>query len=498
MKQAEILAQLATLGNESRKKSYLKMDENYQGFGAMLGGIRKLAKTIKADHALAWELWASENTDARVLAVMIFDPNQLSQSECEQLLRECETLQLADELVLKLIAQTRYCEAFEREWCNNSDDRIARAGWGLIVAKLMDKAENVETKFADYLASIENKLVDAQPKTQEMMNRALCEIGIRYPDYTQQCLAIGEKLGVYRDQKVAKGCTSAYAPAWIAAGIRLREPRKIEVQAVKKVTKPGRVLTPEVEAFLAVKTLDQYLALMSPLRQAKIMVVVEYIYANYPEVEFGMYYGPQMSFPMLMIGEKSISFASQKQYLSIYFSKWKAVDGIVEANPKLKRQKSCLNVRDSVEIPIQALYEAIDMIFGEQPSSTAMTKSEVVVVDSEVNEDIATYIAQQSELRQSRMHEIIGYITTAYPHVQVTMEYGAKTKFPTYKIDGVYVTIASMKHHLTIHFGKYGATKIVAKANPKIKAHVGCVNIPDTIDLPIQAIQAAIKHTYED
>jgi len=55
------------------------------------------------------------------------------------------------------------------------------------------------------------------------MNHALCEIGIRYPQFTERCITLGETLGVYRDLKVSKGCTSAYAPNWIAAGKKKRK-----------------------------------------------------------------------------------------------------------------------------------------------------------------------------------------------------------------------------------------------------------------------------------
>jgi hypothetical protein len=73
---------------------------------------------------------------------------------------------------------------------------------------------------------VEQGLVDAPPLKQEAMNRALCETGIRYEAFTERCLGIGERLGVYKGQKVSKGCTSAYAPEWIAAGIRRRRPAK--------------------------------------------------------------------------------------------------------------------------------------------------------------------------------------------------------------------------------------------------------------------------------
>ncbi len=49
------------------------------------------------------------------------------------------------------------------------------------------------------------------------MNRCLMEIGTRLPEYTQRCIAIGEKLGRLDDRPVPKGCTSSYAPEWIAA-----------------------------------------------------------------------------------------------------------------------------------------------------------------------------------------------------------------------------------------------------------------------------------------
>ncbi|MDQ7093532.1 hypothetical protein REC12_08020 [Desulfosporosinus sp. PR] len=45
-------------------------------------------------------------------------------------------------------------------------------------------------------------------------------IGIHYPQFTERCITLGETLGVYRDWKVAKGCTSAYSPNRIAAGIK--------------------------------------------------------------------------------------------------------------------------------------------------------------------------------------------------------------------------------------------------------------------------------------
>ena len=54
-------------------------------------------------------------------------------------------------------------------------------------------------------------------KVQWTMNSALAEIGIHFPKHRKRAIAIGEKLGIYRDYPCSKGCTSPFAPIWINA-----------------------------------------------------------------------------------------------------------------------------------------------------------------------------------------------------------------------------------------------------------------------------------------
>jgi 3-methyladenine DNA glycosylase AlkD len=52
------------------------------------------------------------------------------------------------------------------------------------------------------------------------MNSCLASIGIHHAAHRERALAIGEKLGVYRDYPTPKGCTSPLAPLWIAEMVR--------------------------------------------------------------------------------------------------------------------------------------------------------------------------------------------------------------------------------------------------------------------------------------
>ena len=49
------------------------------------------------------------------------------------------------------------------------------------------------------------------------MNNTLAAIGIHFPKHRKRAIAIGERLGIYRDCPVSKGCTSPFVPIWINA-----------------------------------------------------------------------------------------------------------------------------------------------------------------------------------------------------------------------------------------------------------------------------------------
>ena len=63
-------------------------------------------------------------------------------------------------------------------------------------------------------------MATAHHAEQWTMNSTLAAIGIHHAEHRTRALAIGEKLGVYRDYPVSKGCTSPFAPIWIDEMVR--------------------------------------------------------------------------------------------------------------------------------------------------------------------------------------------------------------------------------------------------------------------------------------
>lgn len=209
----EIFSQLEPLGDEKVRAHYRKSGVIGNLFGVKLGDIRSLARKIKINHPLALELWETGQVEARLLATLIMNPNLLSTAELDAMVRSEKILQIADWLSAYVIKVYPDKEKLRLEWMKSADPMAARAGWSLTAGRVSRDPEGLD--LAALLKRIESEMPDAPPEVQWTMNTTLARIGISVPDLRQQAVAIGEKLGIYRNYPVSKGCTSPFAPIWI-------------------------------------------------------------------------------------------------------------------------------------------------------------------------------------------------------------------------------------------------------------------------------------------
>jgi 3-methyladenine DNA glycosylase AlkD len=214
----DALAQLESLGNEKVRAQNRRNGAGDNQFGVMLGDIRKLAAKIKTNRALALELWDTGNVDARLLAIRLLKPKDLSRDEVDQMVRSANLAQVADWLNAYVVKNHPDKEALRLGWMEDDDPWAARAGWNLSSERIARNPDGLD--LPALLARIESEMGDAPPAVQWTMNYCLAGIGIHSSKHRERAIAIGEKLGVYRDYPVSKGCTSPFAPIWINEMVR--------------------------------------------------------------------------------------------------------------------------------------------------------------------------------------------------------------------------------------------------------------------------------------
>ena len=74
MTYAEVMTELEAAGTAQNRKVYARHGAPEPMFGVSFAKLGELRKRLKVDQALAEQLWASGNTDARILAAMVADP----------------------------------------------------------------------------------------------------------------------------------------------------------------------------------------------------------------------------------------------------------------------------------------------------------------------------------------------------------------------------------------------------------------------------------------
>lgn len=209
----EILERLESLGDDARRKHNTKAGAPDNQFGVKLGDIRALAKKIKTNHELAIKLWETGNVEAQLLATLILKPESLSADELDKLTRSTTCAQVAEWLNAYVVPQHLEKESLRAKWMKAKDRWAARAGWHLTASRVNKGADDLD--LAALLDRIEKEMPKALPEVQWTMNNTLAAIGIHDAKLRKRAIEIGEKIGLYRDWPVSKGCTPPYVPVWV-------------------------------------------------------------------------------------------------------------------------------------------------------------------------------------------------------------------------------------------------------------------------------------------
>lgn len=186
-----------------------------------LGDLRKIAKDIKKDHELAMELWSTDAYLPRLLAILIMDKKLLSQEALKKLDQDMQTHpfdernNLMDWLMANQLTKDKKTIALMESWENSSSALQRRAFW-YYQARLRWTGQTPPDNTEYLLSALEATITQEEPEVQWAMNFTAGWIGVFDEKNRARCMKLGEKTGLYKDEKVAKGCTPSYLPEFIA------------------------------------------------------------------------------------------------------------------------------------------------------------------------------------------------------------------------------------------------------------------------------------------
>jgi 3-methyladenine DNA glycosylase AlkD len=212
---AEVMAELAAIEDPRMREVNEKHGDDH---GVNLTKLRALAKLLKTQQDLARQLWETEDTAAKLLAILICRPKAFERDELDVMVRAARTPKEHDWLVNYVVKKNPHSEELRLVWFADPDPVVASAGWALTAERVAKKPEGLD--LAGLLDAIEAEMKDAPDRLQWAMNNCLAQIGIEHAAHRARAIDIGERLQVLKDYPTPPNCTSPFAPIWIAEMVR--------------------------------------------------------------------------------------------------------------------------------------------------------------------------------------------------------------------------------------------------------------------------------------
>lgn len=214
----DVLAELTALEDPKIRAVNERHGDDH---GVNLTQLRAVAKGLKTDHELAARLWETDDTAARLVAILISRPKLYTATQLDTMLRDARVPKVQDWLVSYIVKKNPHVEELRVAWFADPDPVVASAGWTLTSDRVAKSPDGLD--LTGLLDLVEAQMKDAPDRLQWAMNECLATIGIHHPEHRARALEIGERLEVLKDYPTSPGCTSPFAPSWITEMVRRQQ-----------------------------------------------------------------------------------------------------------------------------------------------------------------------------------------------------------------------------------------------------------------------------------
>jgi len=175
-----------------------KKPRSLRSFGIGLTQLRKLAKQVGRDHALAQKLWASDIYDVKVIGLLIDDPRQITREQAETQVEQLNAGMLAHVFAScnATLAKAPFAFELAQEWTESADEVRRRCGYTLIyeLSKKNLKAMD-DTYCLAVIDHIQNTIHSEKMWVREAMNGALLGIGKRNKKLNRAAIRAAKAIG---------------------------------------------------------------------------------------------------------------------------------------------------------------------------------------------------------------------------------------------------------------------------------------------------------------
>ncbi len=162
--------------------------------GISIPDLRKIAGETGKNHKLAGKLWATGIHEARILAGMIDQPEEVTEKQMESWASDFDSWDLCDQVCMNLFKKIPLAYDKTVEWSTRDEEFVKRAGFVLMaIFAVSDKKADDET-FIAFFPYIKKESTDSRNYVKKAVNWALRQIGKRNLNLNKLAIGLGEEI----------------------------------------------------------------------------------------------------------------------------------------------------------------------------------------------------------------------------------------------------------------------------------------------------------------
>lgn len=176
----EVLAELHSLAKPENLGGMSRFGiTTHNALGTGMPPLRKLAKQIKTDRNLAQQLWATELHEARILAAMIDNPQEVTEAQAEEWVCCFNSWDLCDQVCGNLFDKTSFALQKCTEWSSRPEEFVKRAAFALMASIAIHRRDIPDADLLFFFELIEKQANDKRNFVKKAVNWALRQTGKR-------------------------------------------------------------------------------------------------------------------------------------------------------------------------------------------------------------------------------------------------------------------------------------------------------------------------------
>jgi Predicted DNA alkylation repair enzyme len=156
--------------------------------------IKKLVESYYGNHELAEELFAMDYREAKLAAIYIEAPENLSADQMERWSNDFINNEIVEQAIINLFWKSKYALFKASEWSLNKNEYLQKAGLTIIGKIASERPEIRDEIFTPYIDIIESIAETTSPHARSAAAFALRKIGKRNKALNEKAAKLADKL----------------------------------------------------------------------------------------------------------------------------------------------------------------------------------------------------------------------------------------------------------------------------------------------------------------